>query len=101
VHYGIYIRENHEIYSDEFIREAFNILDKARKAAESDNIREEVDRVRMQPLYLHCMRHKAESLTDGTWDELVRLMKKYGALHREGRSQEKFIREFEEAAGKS
>ena len=52
----------------------------------------------MQPLYLHCMRHKAESLKDGTWEELKGLMKLYKAMHREGRPQADFIREFEEAA---
>ena len=98
VHYGIYIRENHEIYSDEFIKEAFAILQQAREAAETEEIRKQVDRVRMQPLYLHCMRHKAESLKDGTWEELKGLMKLYKAMHREGRPQADFIREFEEAA---
>ena len=98
VHYGIYIRENHEIYSDEFTQKAFVILEEALRAAENNEIRERVNRVRMQPLYLHCVRNKAKSLKDGTWDELVRLMKQYNAMHREGYAQEKFIREFEEAA---
>lgn len=100
VHYGIYIRENHEIYSDEFIRQAFDILEQAKAAAESDNIREQVDRVRMQPLYLHCMRHKAESLKDGTWEELKGLMLKYKAMHREGHRQADFFRQFEAEANK-
>jgi hypothetical protein len=98
VHYGIYITENHEIYSDEFIQKAFSILHDALEAAESDVIRERVDRVRMQPLYLHCMRHKAESMKDGTWSDLLRLMKQYKAMHREGHPQDRFIREFEAAA---
>ena len=100
VHFGIYIREKHEIYSDAFIRDAFAILDEARNDAETDEIRERVDRVRMQPLYLQCMRHKAESLRDGTWDELVALMKKYKAMHREGVPQADFFRTFEEEARK-
>ncbi|MBO4551051.1 MAG: hypothetical protein J5733_10005, partial [Bacteroidaceae bacterium] len=58
-------------------------------------IREQVDRVRMQPLYLYCMRHKAESLRDGTWDELKALMQKYNAMHREGQRQTGFFSEFE------
>lgn len=98
LHYGIYIRENHEIYSDAFIEKAFAILDKAKQEAESDNIREQIDRIRMQPLYLYCMRHKAASLQDGTWNELKRLMLKYGAMHREGFKQAEFFRQFE--AGK-
>jgi hypothetical protein len=95
IHYGIYIRENHEIYSDDFTKKAFAILKEALQAAENDEIRERVDRVRMQPLYLQCMRHKEESKKDGTWEDLLRLMKKYKAMHREGYPQEKFISEYE------
>ena len=98
VHYGIYIRENHEIYTDEFIQKAFSILRDALDMAETEEIRQRVDRVRMQPLYLQCMRHKAESLRDGTWADLLRLMKKYKAMHREGHPQDRFIRDFEAAA---
>lgn len=100
VHYGIYIQENHEVYNDVFIQNAFAILNKAKQAAESDNIKEKVDRVRMQPLYLHCMRHKATSLQDGTWNELKALMLKYKAMHREGHPQADFFRQFEEEARK-
>ena len=100
VHYGIYIRENHEIYSDDFIQKAFAILDKAKAATESDNIREQVDRVRMQPLYLYCMRHKATALQDGAWNELKDLMLKYKAMHREGQPQAGFFTWFEEEARK-
>ncbi len=98
LHYGIYIRENHEIYSDDFILKAFAILDKAKQAAESDNIREQVDRVRMQPLYLYCMRHKAASMQDGRWSELKGLMQKYKAMHREGHNQAGFFQQFEAEA---
>ena len=100
VHYGIYIRENHEIYSDDFIQKAFLILGKARDAADTEWLREQVDRVRMQPLYLHCMRHKAASLQDGTWQELKGLMLKHKAMHRESRNQADFFRQFEAEAGK-
>lgn len=98
VHYGIYINEDHEIYSDDFIAKAFAILGEASRAAESDEVRQRVERVYMQPLYLHCMRHKAESVGDGKWAELQRLMKKYKAMHREGQQQDRFFRDFEEAA---
>ena len=96
IHFGIYITEHHEIYSDAFIQQAFALLNEALAVAESDEIRERVDRVRMQPLYLQCMRHKEESRHDGTWQDLLRLMKHYGALHREGVPQDRFIREFEQ-----
>lgn len=101
IHYGIYIRENHEIYSDEFTQKAFAILGEALQVADNDEIRERVDRVRMQPLYLYCSRHKVEAYKDGSWADLLRLMKLYKAMHREGYPQEKFIREFEEDVSKS
>ncbi len=100
IHYGIYIRENHEIYSDDFILKAFAILDKAKAAAETEWLREQVDRVRMQPLYLYCMRHKAASLQDGNWEELKQLMLKHRAMHREGQRQAGFFTWFEQEARK-
>lgn len=94
VHYGIYITEQHAIYSDEFNQKAFEILDEARQAAEDETIRERVERVRMQPLFLYCMRHKAECKQDGKWNELVNLMRRYKAKHREGHPMEDFIKNF-------
>ncbi|MBO4802870.1 MAG: DUF4838 domain-containing protein [Bacteroidaceae bacterium] len=96
VHYGIYINEHHEIYNDDFTQKAFAILRAARETAETDEIRERVDRVRMQPLYLQLMRHKEASKKDGTWQELLRLMKQYNARQSEGRTLEEFIREIEQ-----
>ena len=95
VHYGIYITEQHAIYSDEFNQKAFEILDEARQAAEDETIRERVERVRMQPLFLYCMRHKAECKQDGKWNELVNLMRRYKAKHREGHPMEDFIKNFD------
>ena len=94
VHYGIYIREQHEIYSDEFLSKAFQLLGEAREMAEDQEIRKRVDRVRMQPLFLHCMRHKDKAKQDGTWDELKGLITLYKAKHREGHSFEEFIKNF-------
>lgn len=92
LHFGIYIRENHEIYNDDFVRQAFALLDEARLQAESDIIRQRVERVRMQPLFLHSMRHREQARQDGTWDELVRLMRKYNTRPRENQSLEDFLK---------
>ena len=92
VHFGIYIRENHEIYNDDFLRQAFALLDEARQLADNETIGERVERVRMQPLFLHCMRHKEQSRQDGTWDELVRLMRKYNTRPRENQTLEDFVK---------
>ena len=96
VHFGIYIRENHEIYSDAFVKKAFALLNEARYLVQGDEVMiKRVDRVRMQPLYLHCMRHRDEAKQDGTWRELRHLIQLYKARHREGHSWEKFVKEFE------
>jgi hypothetical protein len=95
VHYGIYIREDHEIYSDEFNQKAFDLLDEARSLAEDEEILKRVDRVRMQPLYLYCMRHRDQAKQDGKWEELKGLMLHYQARARENRTLEEFIESFE------
>ena len=92
LHFGIYIRENHAIYTDDFLRQAFAILDEARGLAGSDIIRQRVERVRMQPLFLHCMRHREQSRQDGTWEELITLMRKYNTRPRENQTLDEFLR---------
>ena len=94
VHYGIYIREDHPLYSDEFLTTAFALLAEAQELAEDEEILARVNRVRMQPLYLHCMRHREASKKDGTWQQLKSLMLKYNARPGEVRPLDKFIQEF-------
>lgn len=91
VHFDIFIRDNHELYTDEFIRESFSILEEAQLLADNDEIRQRVEKVRMQPLYLYCMRNKKQSKQDGRWDELIALMRKYDANPGSGRSLESFV----------
>ena len=91
LHFGIKIREDHAIYSEEFLRRSFKLLDDARRLADSKEVRERVERVRMQPLFLQCMRHRDKSLQDGTWDELIRLMRKYNTRPREKQTLDDFV----------
>lgn len=94
LHFGIYIRENHPIYSDEFVEKAFALLDNALQTAEDEETRNRVERVRMQPLYLYCKRNREKCKQDGNWDELVRLMRKYNARPEETVPLEDFIKKF-------
>jgi hypothetical protein len=94
LHFGIYIRENHPIYSDEFVEKAFALLDNALLTAEDEETRNRVERVRMQPLYLYCKRNREKCKQDGNWDELVRLMRKYNARPEETLPLEDFIKKF-------
>lgn len=94
LHFGIYIRENHPIYSDEFVEKAFALLDNALQTAEDEETKNRVERVRMQPLYLYCKRNREKCKQDGNWDELVRLMRKYNARPEETLPLEDFIKKF-------
>ena len=94
LHFGIYIRENHPIYNDEFVEKSFALLDKALLTAEDEETRNRVERVRMQPLYLYCKRNREKCKQDGNWEELVRLMRKYNARPEETVPSEDFIKKF-------
>ena len=94
LHFGIYIRENHPIYNDEFVEKAFALLDNALQTAEDEETKNRVERVRMQPLYLYCKRNREKCKQDGNWDELVRLMRKYNARPEETLPLEDFIKKF-------
>ena len=94
-HFGIYIRENDPIYSDEFIQKGFSIINVARQDAENDTIKERVERVSMQLLYLQSVRNKKKSIEDGTWAEFVRLARRYNARPSEGQTLDSFISNFE------
>lgn len=92
-HFGIFIREDHEVYTEDFLRKAFYLLDKAQKKVEkADNeiIKQRVERVRLQPLYLFCMRNREQSQREGKWDELLSLMRKYNTRPSSSLSLEQF-----------
>ena len=93
--YGSDSRENDPIYSDEFIQKGFSIINVARQDAENDTIKERVERVSMQLLYLQSVRNKKKSIEDGTWAEFVRLARRYNARPSEGQTLDSFISNFE------
>lgn len=91
-HFSLFMREDEEVYNnDEFLCKAFALLDEARVLAVNDFEIQRVERVRMQPLYLYCMRHKEQAKKDGRWDELITLMRKYNARPNEGTTLDAFI----------
>ncbi len=76
-HFGIYINHRTPIYTDKFVEEGMALLDKARQKAKSDEMRDRIDYLRLQTLYLKASRKVEESKADGTWEELVTLAKKH------------------------
>lgn len=95
LHYGIYIREHDPIYTDEFVKQGEALLREAMALAEDDAVKERTGEVLMQILYLKAMRDKQQSFNDGTWDELVALMRHYNTRPNEGTTLEQFIERIE------
>ena len=69
----IYYVENHPIFSEEFLKRANKLVDKACQAVEneSDELKYRVDLVRLQMKYLHLVREPHKALEDGTYDYFV------------------------------
>lgn len=94
-HYGIFIGEQDPLYNDEFVRQGEAILREAMNLAEDDEIKERTGEVLMQILYLKTMRAKQQSFNDGTWDELVTMMRHYQTRANEWGTLETFIKNME------
>ena len=91
---NIYFSEQHPIYSEEFISEATELVDKARKAVEneSDEMKHRVDLVRLQMQYLHLMRHPQQAGEDGTRDYVFDFLRKHNILPFEWTDTETWIK---------
>lgn len=75
----IYYVENHPIFSEEFLKRANELVDKACQAVEneSDELKYRVDLVRLQMKYLHLVREPHEALEDGTYDYFVDFIRRH------------------------
>ncbi len=93
IHMGIYPNAWHPYFTDEFIQKGFSLMEKARKEAENEAILHRVERVGLGLLYLQTKRHKKESLQDGTFDELCRIVRRDNGRISEVRSLEQFENE--------
>lgn len=94
-HPTIYCGEHDPMYTPAFCTDATMILERARAAAEDETIRNRVDIVRLQMLYLNALRKKKTALTDGTWDEFKQLAKKFNARPSEPSDLNGFINTYE------
>ena len=73
------------------ITEATALLEKARAAAQSEREVDEVDKVRMQILYLKILRDRETSLSDGSYAEFLRIARKTGTRISERFTLEQFL----------
>ena len=93
---GIYIGENHPIFSDEFVVEAKNLLTQAREAVAEcdDDMRLRVDMVALQIDYLRLLRTPQEAIADGTRDWVFDFVRKHRIELNEWTPIEKWINEY-------
>lgn len=77
--FDIYIDANAPLYTDEFVREAREILNKARQAVASsaEDMRLRVDMVALQIDYLRMLRTPKETLADGTNERVWAFVRKH------------------------
>ena len=99
-HFGIFTKEDHPVYTDEFVKEGEAVLEEAAALAEDETIRERIDKVKLQITYLKFKRNKyvhcyPDAMTDGTWAELKEKMIKYNARADEWSTLENFIKKVE------
>ena len=94
IYMNIYFSDRHPIYTDEFIAEATELVNKAREAVEneSDEMKHRVDLVRLQMQYLHLMRQPKEALEDGTCDYFFDFIRRHGIRPAEWYSEDDWIK---------
>lgn len=90
-HPNIYCGEDDPMYTNSFCTNASEILNQAKDAAENPTIRDRVDIVRLQMLYLNSLRQGKAARTNGIWDEFKHLGRKFQARPGENLNLEQFI----------
>ena len=91
---GIYIDQWNPLYTDEFIKEAADLLDKAAESvkAQDETTRHRVDLVKLQIQYLRTMRYPQETIADGTREWLGDFLTKHGIRVNEWVKTEDFVK---------
>jgi hypothetical protein len=79
IHLGL--RPDDKIFSEQFIREADAVFDRAESVADSDQIRARVEMARLPLLYLKCQRSPAVAKFDGTYDRFRAIVAREGVTH--------------------
>lgn len=79
IHLGL--RPDDKIFSDNFVREADKIFDKAEIVAENDKMKERVEMARLPLMYLKCKRYPVNSKYDGTYARFNKIVEREGITH--------------------
>lgn len=90
-HITCYQKGDHPIYTNEFIDSSLQVLDKALSNCKNATIRERVEKLTLQPLYLEQAKSKLKAVANGHYARLMKLLLKYRPYIGEGRPVDTFI----------
>lgn len=79
IHLGL--QHDDKLFSDEFVRRAEAIFDQGEVVADTEEIRQRVERARLPILYLKCKRSPAIARQDGTYARFCEIVKREGITH--------------------
>lgn len=79
IHLGL--APDDKLFSDEFVRQAEGLFEKAEKVADSEAVKRRVEMARLPILYLKCKRQPVLSKFDGTYDRFCRIVEREGITH--------------------
>lgn len=91
IHAGTELSHYFDIYTESFTRQGTSLLGHALKSVGNNQTYiDRVNYVRMPFLYMKAFRYKESSLKDGTYSEIVKLVKQYKPYIGEGFTPERF-----------
>ena len=91
IHAGTELSHYFNIYTEQFTQQGTSLLEHALKSVGNNQTYiDRVNYVRMPFLYMKAFRYKESSLKDGTYNEIVKLVKQYKPYIGEGFTPERF-----------
>ncbi len=69
------------LFTDEFVREAETLFDKAETVADNEEVRERVEMARLPVMYLKCKRNPSIAKEDGTYARFNEIVKRENVNH--------------------
>jgi len=80
-HLHIFQGPEDRLFSDDFIRRARALFDRAETVADNVEILQRVEMARMPLMYLQCVRHPVQSVLDGTYARFSAIMERENITH--------------------
>ena len=80
-HFNIWIPATNELFTENFVKEAGMIFDKAERVADSPEVLARVELTRLPLLFLKCKRSPRDAIRDGSYDRLLGIIARERVTH--------------------